>query len=74
MGSLEFLLWCNGLMIGFSLWWCQFNPWPNKMGLRIRVASMVVLAAAVAHVQSLGWELPYAVGVDKKEKKNGILS
>ena len=45
-----------------SLWQQGFDPWLGAVG------SGSCVATAVAPIQSLSWELPYAVGVARKEK------
>ena len=45
--------------------WCRSQTW---IGSGI-VAIAVALAAAAAWIQPLAWELPYAMGVALKKKK-----
>ena len=58
---------------GLGIWpchelWCRLQTW---LGSPVAVA-VVYRLAAVAPIQPLTWELPYAVGVALKEKKKRI--
>ena len=41
----------------------------NKGELRSSIVTAVALVAAMAWIQSLAWELPYAVATARKKKK-----
>ena len=47
--------------------WVQSPAWHN--GFRSSIAAAVAKVSVMAQIQSLAWELPYAVGVAEKEKK-----
>ena len=44
-------------------------PGSVQCGLRIWIAAAVVYVVALARIQSLAWELPYAMGAALKKKK-----
>ena len=48
---------------------CGFDPWPAQWVKWSSVAASVAQGAAVAQIQSLGWELPYATGAIKSKNK-----
>ena len=67
----EFLPQCSGLRIQLEwlgwLWRYVFDSLPSGVGWRI----CPLMAMAVAWIQSLAWELPYALGAAIKKKRKG---
>ena len=67
------------------LWGCRFNPWPCSVGWGSGIAMNCSVGCmcsmdprllwlwcrpeAISPIQSLAWNLPYAVGEAQKEKK-----
>lgn len=58
-----------------EVWRYGFDPWPGPVGYRFSVAAAAAWVAAVARIQFLALELPYAVNAAiKKFKKKCILN
>ena len=57
------LSWFGGLQV-----WCYYKL-PCRLQMLLRSGIAVAVASAAALIQSLAWELPYAVGAARKGKR-----